>query len=1019
MVSVAAGYQLSLALASVQNPPDLSGLSLSSGTLSPSFDPAITTYSASVPNTVSSITVTPTSADTGASITVNSSDASKPIPLVVGSNAITVVVTAPNGLSAKTYTVTVTCRPSLSALVPSSGTLNPAFDAATTSYAVCVPYATTSMTITPTVTGTTATLKVNGVAVTSGTASASLPLAIGISTITVLVTAQDGITTQTYTIAVLRPGVVNANYTSAGVVPVSFPCYNATGNTVNLSLGFAPPTGTNLTVVNNTGLGFITGRFSNLTQGQVMNLSYGGKSYSFVVNYYGGTGNDLVLQWAYQNLAAWGYNYDGELGNGNTSQSTVPVTVTASSGALQDKSVVAVSTGASHSLALCSDGTVASWGLNTNGQLGNDGTSQSTVPVTVTTLSGALQGKTVVSVAAGGHHSLALCSDGTVASWGLNSNGQLGNGNTSQSTVPVAVTISGVPATRIVIAISAGASHSLALCSDGTVVTWGLNTNGQLGNGTTAQSTVPVMVTTFSGALLGKTVIAVSAGASHSLALCSDGTVTAWGNNGSGQLGNNSQATYSNVPVPVTQSGVITGKKVVSVAAGGAHSLALCSDGTVTAWGYNGFGELGNNNTTNRSAPVLVTQSGVFSGKTVVSIAAGYYHNLALCSDGTVAAWGYNGDGELGNNSTTNRITPVLVTTSGIMAGQTVVSIAAGGSHSLVLASVQNSPDLSGLSLSSGTLSPAFDPATISYSTSVSSSVSSITVTPTSANNGASIIIKGSPTISGLASQPITLVMGDNPITIVVTAPDGVTKKTYTVTVTQVSNVSTLSNLVMSTGTLAPPFDQATIGYSASVLSSATSITVTPTSADNGASISVNGFPVISGLASKTIPLVVGVNAITIVVTAPDGVTTTTYTVTVTRSANVITSFASWISNFPSLTDSSPTGDPNHDGIPNLLEYVLNGNPGVASSAIPPRVSKDANNFIFTFRRLALSVQDTTQIFQYSSDMTVWEDVMITYPRDPKVALGVADANGIQTVTLTIPNGANARMFGRLKVTQP
>ncbi len=204
----------------------------------------------------------------------------------------------------------------------------------------------------------------------------------------------------------------------------------------------------------------------------------------------------------------------------------------------------------------------------------------------------------------------------------------------------------------------------------------------------------------------------------------------------------------------------------------------------------------------------------------------------------------------------------MLVTQSGVLAGKTVVSAVAGESHCLALASVPNSADLSGLSLSSGTLSPSFDPATTAYSASVSNAVSSITVTPAA----------------------------------------GV----------------------------------------------------------NSASISINGVTVTSGFASQEIPLVGGANAITLIVTAPDGVTTKTYTVTVT----LINSFSSWISTYPGLSDPSPSGNPGHDGIPNLLEYVLNGNPGAASTANLPSMSLDSNIFAFAFSRLAVSAQDTTQIFQ-------------------------------------------------------
>jgi len=194
--------------------------------------------------------------------------------------------------------------------------------------------------------------------------------------------------------------------------------------------------------------------------------------------------------------------------------------------------------------------------------------------------------------------------------WGNDGDGQLGNNSQSQSQVPVPVTATGVLAGKTVVAVAAGGSHSLALCSDGTVAAWGWNDYGQLGDNTMTERLVPVVVNTNSAvsALYGKTVVAIAAGVYHSLALCSDGTVAAWGYNGLGQLGDNTQTQHL-VPVAVNTNSVVSAlynKTVVAIAAGAIHSLALCSDGTVAAWGYNTCGQLGDNSTTQRNAPVAV-----------------------------------------------------------------------------------------------------------------------------------------------------------------------------------------------------------------------------------------------------------------------------------------------------------------------------------------------------------------------------------------------------------------------------
>jgi alpha-tubulin suppressor-like RCC1 family protein len=485
------------------------------------------------------------------------------------------------------------------------------------------------------------------------------------------ITVTNAIGTASSTDAIFSTPInVAAFFDSPQTIPVTTSNVNASGGSFSASLNFAPPAGTNLTVINNTGTKFISGNFANLAQGQAVTLSYGGIDYQFIANYYGGTGNDLVLQWAKTRAVAWGYNSNGQIGDNTVSTlRLVPVNVVAT-GVLSGKSILAQATGAAYSLALCSDGTVAGWGANSNGQLGNSSTIDARVPVKVTT-TGVLAGKTVVGIAAGSTHSLALCSDGTVTSWGSNSSGQLGNTG-GESHVPVAVSTTGVLSGRTVVEIAAGNAHSVALCSDGAIAAWGNNFNGQLGNSSPSSSFVPVLVSS-----VGKTVVALAAGSSHTLALCSDGTVLAWGANTNGQLGNNS-TTQSNVPVPVATTGALSGKTVVAIAAGSSHSLALCSDGTVVAWGANASGQLGNSSTTQSIVPVAVNTSGALLGKMVVAVTAGSSHSLALCSDGSLVAWGADNLGQLGNNSTTQSSVPTLASATFLAAGESETAVFTG-----------------------------------------------------------------------------------------------------------------------------------------------------------------------------------------------------------------------------------------------------------------------------------------------------------------------------------------------------
>ncbi|WP_375105294.1 cadherin-like beta sandwich domain-containing protein [Paenibacillus sp. RS8] len=200
--------------------------------------------------------------------------------------------------------------------------------------------------------------------------------------------------------------------------------------------------------------------------------------------------------------------------------------------------------------------------------------------------------------------------------------------------------------------------------------------------------------------------------------------------------------------------------------------------------------------------------------------------------------------------------------------------------------------DISSLMLSSGSLTPTFASGTTSYTVSVANSVSSITVTPTVAEAGASVKVNGTTVTSGAASGAIPLAEGANPISIEVTAADGKATKTYTVTLTReapvLSTNADISSLTLSSGNLTPTFASGTTSYTASVANSVSSITATPTLAEAGASVKVNGTAVTSGAASDAIALAEGVNPITIEVTAVDGKATKTYTVTLTREAAVI-----------------------------------------------------------------------------------------------------------------------------------
>jgi alpha-tubulin suppressor-like RCC1 family protein len=221
----------------------------------------------------------------------------------------------------------------------------------------------------------------------------------------------------------------------------------------------------------------------------------------------------------------------------------------------------------------------------------------------------AMMGTIVVSGPIETHAAASTGTPGPALAWGSNAAGQLGNGTTTDSSTPVAVL--GMPSGTTVTAVAGGLDYSLALTSSGQVLAWGANGYGQLGNGTTTYSSTPVAV----HLPIGTTINAIASGYAHSLALTSTGQVLAWGYNSSGQLGNGTTSpSYSTTPVQVS---LPSGSNVTAVAGGASHSLALTSTGQVLAWGRNLEGQLGNGTTTDSSTPVAVV------GAPSTAIAAG------------------------------------------------------------------------------------------------------------------------------------------------------------------------------------------------------------------------------------------------------------------------------------------------------------------------------------------------------------------------------------------------------------
>jgi len=351
-------------------------------------------------------------------------------------------------------------------------------------------------------------------------------------------------------------------------------------------------------------------------------------------------------------ITCWGYNDVGMLGNGTTTESNTPVDVPGPAGGY-----TAIAAGFGATCAVTKAGDARCWGLDGYGQLGNGTTTSdrpNPTPVDVTGLTGRVT-ELAMGSEAGSLHTCALTSAGGVMCWGYNASGQLGDGSTTDSSRPVAV--SGLASGAM--SITAGASSACATTKANGVECWGSNDHGQLGTGAAADSSTPVAV---SGLRPG--VIAVAAGGSHTCALTAAGGVKCWGANDSGQLGNGSTVN-SRTPVDVTG---LTGG-VIAIAAGGAHTCALTAAGSVKCWGANVFaggetatskpggGQLGNGSMLSSNNPVDVV--GLTSG--VVAIAAGGAQTCALTERLGLMCWGSAGHGEMTSPATTDSLIPVPV----------------------------------------------------------------------------------------------------------------------------------------------------------------------------------------------------------------------------------------------------------------------------------------------------------------------------------------------------------------------
>ncbi len=351
-----------------------------------------------------------------------------------------------------------------------------------------------------------------------------------------------------------------------------------------------------------------------------------------------GANFSLVLL-ADDQLFGFGANNYGQLGLGHTDNQSTPQFIPLP----MEARPCQVFAGDLHSFILCDDGSVHGFGYNHYGQLGLGHNTNQSTPQFIPMPTGARP----CQVSAGNRYSLVLCDDGSVYGFGFNHFGQLGLGHNTNQSTPQLISM---PLDARPCQISASGDYSLILRDDGSVYGFGFNYSGQLGLGHKNNQSTPQLIP-----MPRRTrPCQVSAGAQHSLILCDDGSVYSFGYNSFGQLGLNhtiGQSTPQLIPIPAEA-------RPCQISAGFHYSLILCDDGSVYGFGYNDSGQLGLNHTTDQSTPQLIPMP---LDARPCQIFAGFHHSLILCDDGSVYGFGANNSGQLGLGHKNKQPTPRLI----------------------------------------------------------------------------------------------------------------------------------------------------------------------------------------------------------------------------------------------------------------------------------------------------------------------------------------------------------------------
>jgi len=398
--------------------------------------------------------------------------------------------------------------------------------------------------------------------------------------------------------------------------------------------------------------GNITTKILNqFTENEIKSIACGGLHSMILLN----TGKVL----------GFGLNNKGHLGIGNnTSRIYYPVEVDSQNSDYNGSNAIAISCGASHSMILLNTGKIISFGRNIYGQLGNglsgDSEEVNVLPIEVDSQNSNYDGSNAIAIAGSDTHSIILLNTGEVLSYGLNNQLQLGDGTNISSTVPVAVSTTSDYDGSNAIIITSGGAHSMILLNTGKVLSFGKNIYGQLGDGTNINRNEPVEVDSQNNGFYdGSNAIAIDCEGNHSIILLNTGKVLSFGYNNDGQLGDGS-TTQRDEPVAVSTTAGYDGSNAIAIVCGSSHSMILLNTGKVLSFGLNGNGQLGDGTNISSTVPVAVSTTGGYDGSNAIAIACGGSHSIILLNTGKILSFGYGVYGQLGNGNT-NKNEPTAV----------------------------------------------------------------------------------------------------------------------------------------------------------------------------------------------------------------------------------------------------------------------------------------------------------------------------------------------------------------------